>query len=258
MDDCDVLFLVGTDFPYRDWYPDREDRRPARRRGRRTSAGVPRSTPRPRRRRRRHPARPAAAARRRGRTAGTSTRATEKYAAWHDRQQALLDPGHDTTLVGRVRAVFDNPDDRIRPEAVAAARRPARRRRTPIFTTDTGMSTVWLSRFVDDERPAPAARLLQPRLDGQRHAAGPRRPGARPRPPGRSPSRRRRSDDAARRPAHGGHATSCRSASSSSTTAGSAWSSSSRSRAASRSSAPSSTTPTSPPSRWPSASTPAG
>ena len=21
MDDCDVLFLVGTDFPYRDWYP---------------------------------------------------------------------------------------------------------------------------------------------------------------------------------------------------------------------------------------------
>ena len=28
---CDVLFLIGTDFPYRDWYPSRQDGPPARR-----------------------------------------------------------------------------------------------------------------------------------------------------------------------------------------------------------------------------------
>ena len=111
------------------------------------------------------------------------------------------------------------------------------------------MSTVWLSRFVRMTRHPAAARLLQPRLDGQRDAAGARRAGARPRPPGRRVLRRRRADDAARRPDHRGQPTTCRSSSSSSTTAGSAWSSSSRSRAACRSSAPCCTTPTSPRSR---------
>jgi pyruvate dehydrogenase (quinone) len=43
--------------------------------------------------------------------------------------------------------VLDNPEGRIRPEAVAAAidRHAAA---DAIFTSDTGMSTVWLSRFV--------------------------------------------------------------------------------------------------------------
>ncbi len=145
MDDCDVLFLVGTDFPYRDWYPAGKtviqlDARQAHI-GRRTSvthalvgdvgdtlrALLPRLT-----------------ARNDGKHLDA---AVEKYAEWHDRQQALLDPGHDTTLVGKVRAVFDNPDDRIRPEAVAAT---LDRHAAPdaIFTSDTGMSTVWVSRFV--------------------------------------------------------------------------------------------------------------
>ena len=145
MDDCDVLFLIGTDFPYRDWYPAGKtvvqlDARQAHI-GRRTSVShalvgdvgdtlralLPRLGVRT--------------------DSGHLDAATEKYAAWHDRQQALLDPGHDTTLVGRVRAVFDNPDDRIRPEAVAAA---LDRHAAPdaVFTTDTGMSTVWVSRFV--------------------------------------------------------------------------------------------------------------
>ncbi len=145
MDDCDVLFLVGTDFPYRDWYPTGKtvvqlDARQAHI-GRRTSVGhalvgdvgdtlrvlLPRLDART--------------------DTGHLDAATEKYAAWHGRQQALLDPGHDTTLVGRVRAVFDNPDDRIRPEAVAAS---LDRHAAPdaVFTTDTGMSTVWVSRFV--------------------------------------------------------------------------------------------------------------
>jgi pyruvate dehydrogenase (quinone) len=145
MDDCDLLFLVGTDFPYRDWYPAGKtvvqlDARQAHV-GRRTSVshavvGDVGDTLRA--------LLPRLAARTDSRHLDA---ATEKYAAWHGRQQALLDPGHDTTLVGRVRAVFDNPDDRIRPEAVAAA---LDRHAAPdaVFTTDTGMSTVWVSRFV--------------------------------------------------------------------------------------------------------------
>ena len=43
--------------------------------------------------------------------------------------------------------MFDNPDERIRPEAVAAAV-DAQAADDAIFSSDTGMSTVWLSRFV--------------------------------------------------------------------------------------------------------------
>jgi pyruvate dehydrogenase (quinone) len=145
MDDCDVLFLVGTDFPYRDWYPTGKtviqlDARQAHI-GRRTSvthalvgdvgqtlrALLPRLT---------------------ARTDGAHLdKAVTAYDEWHGRQRSLLDPRHDKSIVGRVRAAFDNPDDRIRPEAVAAV---VDRHAAPdaIFTTDTGMSTVWLSRFV--------------------------------------------------------------------------------------------------------------
>ena len=64
---------------------------------------------------------------------------------------------------------------RIRPEALAAAvdRLAAD---DAIFTSDTGMATVWLSRFVRMRGTPTADRLLQPRLDGQRHAAGARAP----------------------------------------------------------------------------------
>ncbi len=145
MDDCDVLFLVGTDFPYRDWYPTGKtviqlDARQAHI-GRRTSVAhalvgdvgetlralVPRLTART--------------------DSGHLDTAVAAYDSWHERQRSLLDPHHDSTLLGRVRAVFDNPDDRIRPEAVAAV---VDRHAAPdaVFTSDTGMSTVWLSRFV--------------------------------------------------------------------------------------------------------------
>ena len=63
-------------------------------------------------------------------------------------------PTTTTSLVGHAAAqAFDNPDDRIRPEALAAAvdRHAAA---DAIFTTDTGMSTVWLSRFVEMTRHA--------------------------------------------------------------------------------------------------------
>ncbi len=145
MDECDVLFLVGTDFPYRDWYPSGKtvvqlDVRQAHV-GRRTSVAhalvgdagetlrllLPRLTPKP--------------------DSSHLDRAVKAYDEWHARQRSLLDPGHDETLVGKVRAVFDNPDDRIRPEALAAA---IDRHAAPdaVLTSDTGMSTVWLSRFI--------------------------------------------------------------------------------------------------------------
>jgi pyruvate dehydrogenase (quinone) len=145
MDDGDVLFLLGTDFPYRDWYPTGKtviqlDARQAHV-GRRTSVAhalvgdvgetlralVPRLTART--------------------DSAHLEKAVAAYDDWHARQESLLDPHHDSTLIGKVRAVFDNPDDRIRPEAVAAT---VDRHAAPdaVFTTDTGMSTVWLSRFV--------------------------------------------------------------------------------------------------------------
>jgi pyruvate dehydrogenase (quinone) len=145
MDDCDVLFLVGTDFPYRDWYPSGKtvvqlDARQAHI-GRRTSVAhalvgdvgetlralLPELGPRA--------------------DGAHLAKAVAAYDEWHARQQSLLDPHHDDSLIGKVRSVFDNPDDRIRPEAVAAV---LDRHAAPdaIFTTDTGMSTVWLSRFI--------------------------------------------------------------------------------------------------------------
>ncbi|SDR91465.1 pyruvate dehydrogenase (quinone) [Paraoerskovia marina] len=146
MDSCDVLVMVGTDFPYRDWYPTGKtvvqlDLR-AEHVGRRTQvdhalvgdAGRTLDALLPRLHR--HEDR------------GHLEHAVDEYASWMNRQQRLLDPHHDQTLLGKVRAVFDNPDDRIRPEAVAAAvdlAAPA----DAIFTSDTGMSTTWLARYVE-------------------------------------------------------------------------------------------------------------
>lgn len=145
MDACDALFLVGTDFPYRDWYPTGKtviqlDVR-GEHIGRRTPVTcalvgdtaatlqslLPKLT-------------------RRDDRAQLDT-ATSAFAEWHERQRALLNPDHDQTLVGKVRAVFDNPDERIRPEAVAAAV-DASAPEDAIFTADTGMSTAWLARYV--------------------------------------------------------------------------------------------------------------
>jgi pyruvate dehydrogenase (quinone) len=143
---CDLLLIIGSDFPYTDSYPSGKrvvqiDDRGARI-GRRTAvdqgvvgdAGL------------------AAAALHdqveRKTDRGHLDAATEKYSEWRERQEQLADPDYDTRgIVEKVRTAFDNPDERIRPEAVAVAvDRVASD--SAIFTTDTGMSTVWLSRFV--------------------------------------------------------------------------------------------------------------
>jgi pyruvate dehydrogenase (quinone) len=143
---CDLLLMLGTGFPYTDWYPSGKrviqvDHRP-RHIGRRTAVehaviGDTRL----------------AAAELLARVAPKTghdhlNSARSRYDEWRDRQRKLADPNYDARgVIEKVRTVFDNPDERIRPEAVAVAvDRYASER--AIFTSDTGMSTVWLSRFV--------------------------------------------------------------------------------------------------------------
>jgi pyruvate dehydrogenase (quinone) len=143
---CDLLLMLGTDFPYTDWYPSGKrviqvDHRPGHI-GRRTAVeqaviGDARLT----------------VAELLSRVAAKHDRdhldsARSRYDEWRDRQRKLADPNYDARgVIEKVRTAFDNPDERIRPEAVAVAvDRHASER--AIFTSDTGMATVWLSRFV--------------------------------------------------------------------------------------------------------------
>jgi pyruvate dehydrogenase (quinone) len=143
---CDVLLLVGTDFPYRDWYPKDKvviqlDRQPEHI-GRRVHVDL-------------------------GLVGDVGTtldallpqlaKKTEEhhlhaardiYRAWHHRQQSLTSPDHDKGIIGRLRGAATNPAGRIRPELVAQAVN-AHAAADAIFTSDTGMSTVWLARFVE-------------------------------------------------------------------------------------------------------------
>jgi pyruvate dehydrogenase (quinone) len=142
---ADLLLMVGTDFPYVDWYPAGKvvvqiDMR-GEHIGRRTTVDV------------------GIVGDARLALDGLLQRVAAKpdralldehradYEAWCARQRKLADPQHDAHLAGRARARLDNPEHRIRPEALAAAidRHAAD---DAIFTSDTGMSTVWLSRFV--------------------------------------------------------------------------------------------------------------
>jgi pyruvate dehydrogenase (quinone) len=142
---CETLVLLGTDFPYRNFLPTGKtvvqlDVRGAHI-GRRTTV-----------------THPVVGDARLGLLAllpmidpQTDTAHLEKarssYLSWQGRQQELADPEYDGKPKGILRRRVDNPQERIRPEVVAAAvdRLAAA---DAIFTTDTGMSTVWLSRFV--------------------------------------------------------------------------------------------------------------
>ena len=142
---CDVLFLVGTDFPYRDFLPTGKrviqlDVR-GQHVGRRTpvdvamvgdaALGLQ--------------ALLALLAQKTDREHLDSTRKT--YLKWKERQAEFTDPAYDRKPKGLLRRKVDNPDARVRPELLAAEldRQAAS---DAIFTTDTGMATVWLSRFV--------------------------------------------------------------------------------------------------------------
>jgi pyruvate dehydrogenase (quinone) len=144
-DHCDVLFMVGTDFPYREFLPHGKtiiqlDVR-GRHIGRRANVdhalvgdaelGLQALLP---------------LLQAKGDQSHLE-KARSDYQAWRHRQQALADPSYDAKPKGLLRRKVDNPESRIRPEVLAASidRHAAQ---DAIFTTDTGMSTVWLSRFV--------------------------------------------------------------------------------------------------------------
>ena len=142
---CDVLFLLGTDFPYRNFYPEGKTVVQVDVRGQHIG--------------RRTPVQHALV----GDTQQTLQAllplleqkqdrdhldsARKEYEHWRTLQSHLTDPAYDHKAVGLLRRKVDNPDARIRPELLAAAvERHADQ--DAIFTSDTGMATVWLSRFV--------------------------------------------------------------------------------------------------------------
>jgi pyruvate dehydrogenase (quinone) len=144
-DGCDLLLMVGTDFPYKEFFPKGKavvqlDANGTHI-GRRTpvdhpvvgdarlglQALLPMLEPKPDR--------------------DHLDKARSSYDAWRERQQQFLDPGYDRKPKGLLRRKVDNPDSRIRPELLAALvdRYAAD---DAVFTTDTGMATTWLARFV--------------------------------------------------------------------------------------------------------------
>ncbi|MFE9790755.1 thiamine pyrophosphate-dependent enzyme [Streptomyces goshikiensis] len=147
LDHGDTLLMLGTDFPYRDWYPKdckvvqidtREEHL-----GRRVPvdvglAGDVGATLRallPLLKESETPDR------------AHLDEARERFVKWEEGQRRLADPGHEHRWTGKLRAALDNRDHEIRPEALAAAV-DAYAAEDAVFTSDTGMATVWLSRFV--------------------------------------------------------------------------------------------------------------
>ncbi|MEU8942932.1 thiamine pyrophosphate-binding protein [Streptomyces goshikiensis] len=147
LDHGDTLLMLGTDFPYRDWYP--KDCKVVQIDTREEHLG------------RRVPVDVGLAG-----DVGATLRALlpllkeseapdrahlddarERFVKWEEGQRRLADPGHEHRWTGKLRAALDNRDHEIRPEALAAAV-DAYAAGDAVFTSDTGMATVWLSRFV--------------------------------------------------------------------------------------------------------------
>ncbi|MER7730061.1 thiamine pyrophosphate-dependent enzyme [Streptomyces erythrochromogenes] len=144
-DGADTLLMLGTDFPYRDWYPEeakvvqvdtREEHL-----GRRTPvdvglAGDVGAT-----------LQALLPLLKTDRDRSHLDDAVERFADWREGQQRLADPAQEHRPVRKLRAALDNREDDIRPEALAAAV-DTHAADDAVFTSDTGMATVWLSRFV--------------------------------------------------------------------------------------------------------------
>ncbi|ANS78132.1 Pyruvate oxidase [Serinicoccus hydrothermalis] len=147
LETCDLLLMLGTDFPYRDWYPTGvtvvqvDDT--GSHLGRRTPVdcalvGDAAATAKVL----------SGAVKAKGKKAGKHlSRARTVYEEWLEGQQRLARPDYDSKRFGILRKKVDNPDDQIRPEQVAAAV-DAHAAADAVYTSDTGMSTVWLSRLV--------------------------------------------------------------------------------------------------------------
>jgi len=150
LDGADVLLMLGTDFPYPEWLPagattiqvDHDGTHI----GRRTPVDLAIVAD-----------AAATTAALRDQLAPKADRshldaARERYDAWARQQRALVDPDSEESsrtgrVLAKIRSVGENPSDAIRPEAVAAAIDEIAAH-DAVFTSDTGMSTVWLSRFI--------------------------------------------------------------------------------------------------------------
>jgi pyruvate dehydrogenase (quinone) len=145
-DGCDLLFLIGTDFPYREFLPKGKVVVQLDVRGTHVGRRVPVShalvgdV---------HAALGALLPLLDEKTdSGLLDKARASYESWREHQQRFADPDYERKPAGLLRRKVDNPDGRVRPELLAAmVNRHAAQ--DAIFTTDTGMATVWLSRFVD-------------------------------------------------------------------------------------------------------------
>jgi pyruvate dehydrogenase (quinone) len=142
---AEALLMVGTDFPYPEWLPSgtptvQIDTDPDHI-GRRTPVDVgivgdAAATLRalsqrvPANHERRH-----------------LEQARSEYLDWVERQRHVTDPHKHGSFLSRLRSRSDPDGDLIRPEALAAAV-DDQASDDAIFTADTGMSVVWLSRFV--------------------------------------------------------------------------------------------------------------
>ncbi|MEU4087768.1 thiamine pyrophosphate-dependent enzyme [Streptomyces aureus] len=153
LQDADTLLLLGTDFPYRDWYPEGRTvlqvDTEATHIGRRVpvEVGLVGDTGATVRDLLAHlTAPPAGSGGARDRS--HLEKARERFEKWRAGQARLADPSHDKGVVGRIRSALDNRDHDIRPEVLAAAVDRAAAN-DAVFTSDTGMATVWLSRFVE-------------------------------------------------------------------------------------------------------------
>ncbi|MCG8971702.1 thiamine pyrophosphate-dependent enzyme [Streptomyces sp. CL12-4] len=153
LQDADTLLLLGTDFPYRDWYPEGRTviqvDTEATHIGRRVpvDVGLVGDTGATVRDLLNHLA-AAPAGSEGARDRSHMEKARERFDQWRTGQARLADPSHDKGVVGRIRSALDNRTHDIRPEALAAVvdRLAAD---DAVFTSDTGMATVWLSRFVE-------------------------------------------------------------------------------------------------------------
>ncbi|MBZ5739167.1 thiamine pyrophosphate-dependent enzyme [Nocardioides mangrovi] len=145
LDGCDLLLMVGTDFPYKEFYPSGKVVVQIDASGEHIG--------------RRHPVDHALVGDAEVTLAallpllqakedtGLLDKARSSYDAWRERQSHLTDPDYERKPRGLLRRKVENPSDRIRPELLASVvDRQASDR--AVFTTDTGMATTWLARFV--------------------------------------------------------------------------------------------------------------
>lgn len=144
-DGCDLLLMIGTDFPYKAFYPDGKVVVQIDADG--SHIG------------RRHPVDHAVVGDARlaldallphvepSTDRSLLEKARSSYDGWRERQDHLADPDYESKPRGLLRRKVENPDGRVRPELLAATldRHAAA---DALFTSDTGMATTWLARFV--------------------------------------------------------------------------------------------------------------